>query len=111
RIRHDNDDAIRRVLYDFADHVAHDLVVGVEQIVAAHPRLARDSGSDDYDVGIRSVGVVVGAGDMRIALFDGHGFEQVESFALRHAFDDVNEDDVGEFLGGDPVRGGRAYVS
>ena len=28
-----------------------------------------------------------------------------------HAFDDVDQDDVGEFLGGDPVSGGRAYVA
>ena len=44
---------------DLADHVLHDLVVGVEQVVAAHAGLARNAGGDDDDVGIRCVGVVV----------------------------------------------------
>jgi len=47
--------------------------------------------------------IVVGAGDVGVALFDGHGFEQIQSFALRDAFDDVNEDYVGQFFGSDPV--------
>ena len=46
---------------DFADHRLHDLVVGVEQVVAAHARLARDAGGDHDDVGVGGVLVVVGA--------------------------------------------------
>ena len=55
--------------------------------------------------------VVVGAADVGVAFLDGHGFEQIESFALRHAFDDVDQYDVGEFLGGDPVGGRGAHVA
>ncbi len=61
RVGDDDEDAVRRVLHDLADHIAHDLVVGVEQVVAAHAGLARDAGGDDDDVGVGGVGVVVGA--------------------------------------------------
>ena len=111
RVGDDDQDAVRRVLHNLADYVAHDFVVGVEQVVAAHAGLAGDSGGDDDDVGVGGVGVVVGAEDGGIALLDGHGFEQVESFALGNAFDDIDEDDIGQFFGGDPVSGGCAYVS
>ena len=95
----------------FVHDVGHDLEVGVEQVVAAHAGLAGDAGGDDDDVGVGGVGVVVGAGDVAVALLDGHGLEEVEPLALRHAFDDVDEDDVGEFLGRDPVSGGCTDVA
>ena len=78
----------------FDDHILHDLVVGVQQIVAAHAGFAGDAGGDDDDVGVGRVLIVVGASDVGVALFDGHGFEQVEALALRHTLDDVDEDDV-----------------
>ena len=81
------------------------------KVVAAHARLARDAGSDDHDVGVRGVFVVVGAADVGVALLDRHSFEQIESFALRDAFDDVDEHNVGEFFGGDPVGSGGADVT
>ena len=48
---------------------------------------------------------------MHVALLDGHGLEQVERLALGDAFDDVDQDDIGQFLGGDPVGGSGAYVA
>src|ERR1035438_1217233 len=111
RIRHDNQNAVRRVVYDLADNVAHDLVVGVKKIIAAHTRLAGDSGGDDDDVSISGVGIVVRAKDSGIAFLDRHGLEQVETFALRDAFYDVDQHDVCEFFGGDPVGGSRTHVS
>jgi hypothetical protein len=45
---------------------------------------------------------------MQIEPFDRGGLEQVEPFALRYAFDDVDQHDVAQLFGGDPVRGGRA---
>ena len=111
RIGNDDQNAVGRMLHHLADDRFHDVVVRVEQVVAAHAGLARDAGGDDDDVGVRGVFVVVGAADVGVALLDGHGFEQIESFALRDAFDDVDENDVGEFLGGDPVGGRCAYVA
>ena len=99
------------MLDGLGDHVFHDLVVRVKQVVAAHAGLARNAGGDDDDVRGGGVGVVLGADDAGVALLDRHGFEQVEAFALGYAFDDVDENDVGEFLGGDPVGGGGADVA
>uniref|UniRef100_E6QN76 Uncharacterized protein n=1 Tax=mine drainage metagenome TaxID=410659 RepID=E6QN76_9ZZZZ len=107
----DDEDGLGRLGDDFRDHVGHDLVVGVEQVVAAHSGLAGQASGDNNDVGVGGLGIVVGAGDVYVAFFDGHGFEQVESLALWDAFGDVDENDVGEFLGGDPVRGGGANVA
>src|SRR5208337_4019441 len=92
----DDEDAVRRVMHDLADYVAHDFVVGVQQVVAAHAGLARNSGGDDDDVGVGGVGIVVGAENGGIALLDRHGLEQVETFSLGDAFHDVDEDDIGE---------------
>ena len=46
-----------------------------------------------------------------VALLDGHGLEQVERFALGNALDDIDQDDVGQFLGGNPVGGSGADVA
>ncbi len=81
------------------------------EIVAAHPGLARNAGGDHDDVRVRRVFVVIGAGDVGIALLDGHGFEQIQTFALRHAFDDVDQNDIRQFFGRDPVGSGRSYVA
>src|SRR5215471_4940374 len=48
------------------------------QFVAAHAGLARNAGGDDDNVGVRGVFVLVGTEHVRVALLDGHGFQQVE---------------------------------
>ena len=83
----------------------------MQQVVAAHAGLAGNAGGDDHDVGVGRGGVVVGAGDGHVALFDGHGLQQVERFALGHALDHVNQHDIGQFLGRNPVRGSGADVA
>src|SRR5208282_5876814 len=50
RIGDDDEDAVRRILHDLADHVIHDFVIGIEEVVAAHTGLARDSCSDHDNV-------------------------------------------------------------
>jgi hypothetical protein len=100
-----------RMEFDLVHHVGHDLVVGLQQVVAAHAGLARDARGDDHDVGVCCFGVVVRADDVHVALLDRHGFEQVERLALGNALRHVDEDYVSKFLGCYPVCGGRAYVS
>ncbi len=110
-VGHDDENAVGRILYHLADNRLHDVVIRVEQVVAAHAGLARDAGRDDDNIRIGSVFVVVGAADVGIALLDRHGLEQIEPLALRYAFDDVDQDYIGEFFGSDPVGGRRAYVA
>ncbi len=100
-----------RVLDDLAHHVLHDLVVGVEQVVAAHAGLARNSRGDHNDVGVRGVGVIIGADDVAVALLNRHCLQQVECLALRNAFHDVDENDIGQFLRGDPMGRGCPHIS
>ena len=107
----DDENGVGRGGDGFTDDVGHDVEVGVEEVVTAHAGLAGDACGDDDDVGVRGVGVVVGADDGDVALFDGHGLKEVEGFALGHTFDDVDEDYVGELFGGDPVGCGCTDVA
>ncbi len=93
------------------DHGPHDPGVLRQQVVAAHPGLAREARGDDDDVGAGGVGVVVGAGDPGVVADDRGGLREVETLALRQAFDDVDQDDVGEAGLGDPLRGRRADIA
>jgi hypothetical protein len=103
RVGNDNQNRFRRIHNHLRHHVGHDLEVGVQQVVAAHARLARNACRDDHDVAVGGVGVVVGAGDANVGSFDGQRLRQVECLALRHALYHINQDHVGQFLGHDPV--------
>ncbi len=84
------------------------LGVGADQIVAAHPRPARDAGGDDHDIGAVDVGIVVGAFDDRVIALDRRALDDVERLALRHALDDVEQHDVAQFLEPGEQRDGAA---
>ena len=111
RIRDDNENRLGRLRDHLLDHIGHDLRVGVQQIVAAHAGLARDARGNDHDVGVGRGGVVVRAGHMDVALLDGHGFQQIQSLALRHAFHHVDQHHIGQFLGCNPVCCRGAHVA
>src|SRR5581483_5750370 len=96
RIGNYDKNAVGRILDGFLDHVPHDLVVDVQQVVAAHPWFARHPGRDNDDVGIGGIGVVLSAQDVCVTLFEGHRFQQVQSFSLRNTFDDVNQHHTGK---------------
>src|SRR5262249_5404823 len=106
-----DEDAVGRVGYDFGDHVLHDLEVGVQQVIAAHARFAGDAGRDHDDVRVRRIGVIVAAKHERVALFDGHRLQQVQAFTLGNAFENIDEHDVRQFLGSDPVSSSRPHVA
>ena len=88
---------MRRIFLDaFADRLHH-LEVDADQIVAAHARLAGDAGGDDADVGVGDLGIVGGAPERDVEAVDRPRLGDVERFALRHAFGDVEQDDVAKF--------------
>ena len=76
----------------------HHLQIDAEQIVAAHARLAGDAGGDDDHVGAGDVGIVVRALELRVEALDRAALGEVERLALRHALDDVEQDDVAKLL-------------
>ena len=67
-----------RVLHHLLGHLLHDLVVHVQQVVAAHAGLARHARRDDDDVRVRALGVVAGAHHARIGSVDRARLEDVE---------------------------------
>src|SRR5439155_24463643 len=85
-----------------------DFGVDLDQIVAAHARLARDAGGDDDDIGAGDIGIVVAAFDDGVVALDRRALNDVEGLALRHALDDVAEDDVAELLEPGEQRNGAA---
>src|SRR3989449_9791890 len=63
RVRDDDDDRRRAVLLDLPGDLLHDVGVGADQVVAAHPRLAGDARRHDPDFSPRRGAVVAGADD------------------------------------------------
>ena len=52
RIGDHDQEALGRIRDHLRDYVLHDLVVGLQQVVAAHARLAGNAGRDDDNVGV-----------------------------------------------------------
>ncbi len=101
RIGDEDEDGIGGMFGHLGGDGADDVVVGEEQIVAAHAGLAGEAGGDDDDVGIRGGGVVVAAGDLHFIALDGAGFKKIERLALGDAVHDIDENDVGEGFTGE----------
>ena len=104
-------EGIGRVFLDAGADLSHHLEIDVEQIVAAHARLARHAGGDDADVGAFDRLVAVGAGDLGVEIIDRRGFGDVERLALRDAFHDVEHHDVAKLLETDEVGEGAADLA
>ena len=83
----------------FADRF-HDLEVDAQQIVAAHARLARNASRHDADIRARDTGVIVGPLEGAVEALGRARFRDVERFALRRTFGDIEQNDVTEFLDG-----------
>ena len=76
----------------------HDLEVDAKQVVAAHAGLAGHAGGDDDDVCAGDRGIVARANQSRVDAFNRGRFGQIQRLALRHAIDDVEQDDVAKLF-------------
>ncbi len=104
RVGDDDDEGVRAMLLDVLADRGDDLGVDADEIVAAHAGFARDAGRDDNDIGARQLGIIVRADDLGVKILDRRGLGDIERLALRHAFDDVEQHDVAEFLQSDEQR-------
>src|SRR5690606_8894190 len=103
RVRDADDERIRAVLLDARAYLLHDLEVDAEQVIAAHAGLPRHARGDDHHVGTRDVGIGTRALDRRIEALDRTRLHEIEPFAGRNAFRNVEQHDVAELLESDKV--------
>ena len=96
------------MLFDRRADGSDDPSIDSDQIVAAHPRLARNAGGDDHDIGTLDIGIVVGAADDGVVALDRRALDDVERLALRHTLDDIDEKDVPELFEPGEERQGAA---
>ena len=86
-------------LRDAGADLVHDLEIDAEQVVAAHAGLARHAGGDDADVGaLRSPHSEFVPRYARIEAVDRRRLGDVERPCPAAALDDVEQDDVAQFL-------------
>ena len=83
RVRDDDQDRVWRVLHRLLDDRADDARVLGQQVIAAHPGLARQAGGDHDDVRVRGIGVIVRPRDPGVVPDDRGGLGKVETLALR----------------------------
>ena len=78
--------------------LVHHLKIDAEQVVAAHAGLARHAGGDDAHIGAFDRLVGIDARHARVEALDRRGLHQVERFALRDAFGNVEQNHIAEFF-------------
>ena len=86
------------MLFDRSTDGRDHLGIGADQIVAAHAGTARNAGGHDDNIGALDIGIIVGALHHGVVTLDRRAFDDIERFSLRHAFDDVQKNDVAKFL-------------
>ena len=111
RVRDDDQDRVGARGDDLLGDGPDDLLVRRDEVVAAHPRLARQPGRDHDDLRAGRLLVAVRAGDVRLVAEHRRGLVDVEGLALRKAFLDVDEHDVRVVATRDLLRAGRADVA
>ena len=98
RVRDRDDESLRAMLLDRRPDLADHLCVDADQIVAAHARLPRHPGRDDDDIRALDARIIVRAGDRGVVALDRRSLHDVERLSLRHAFDNVEQHDIAQFL-------------
>ena len=89
----------------------HDFGVRREQFIPAHAGLAWHAGRDHSNRGPGRFLIPVGSDDFRAIAADGTRLRDIERFALRHAFDDIDQHDVVGILLRQPLRRRSADIA
>ena len=111
RIGDADDKGVRRIFLDAGADRFHDLEVDAEQIVAAHPRLARHPGRHDDNVGPGDGFIAIRPRERRIETVDRTRLGKIQRLALRCPFRDVEEDDVAKLFERREVSQGSADLT
>src|SRR5579862_1052099 len=111
RLRDDDEDRVRALRDHLLGDGTDDLLVRRDEVVARHPRRAREARRDDDDRRACTLLIVVRADDVRLVAENGAHLVDVERLALRQAFLDVDEDDVRVVAGRQDLRARRAHIA
>jgi hypothetical protein len=111
RVGDHEQDCVRRVLHCLFHGCLDDVVIGPQQVIAAHSRLARKTGGENHDIGVLRGPVIVAAGYLDVDPLDRAGLKDVEGLALRDAFQDIYHDNVGQSLPGQTDRATGTDIS
>src|SRR3989304_5486335 len=93
------------------DNALHYLEILPDEVASRHAGLSGETGGYYDYVASGDVFKVVGACDCCVKAFDGRGLSHVQGFALRHALENIEEQNVAEFLLREPEGGLRPDVS
>ena len=112
-IGYNHNDGFRAVGQNLLSHTLDNPRIGRDQIVAAHPRLARQATGDHDDIRSCGLAIVVGRAHCAgVVAVDRAGLPDIEGLALGKSFFDVEEDDlVADFTGGEHIGAGRAHIA
>ena len=101
------------MLDDLLDHALHNVIVRLQQIVAAHPWLARKSSGDHHHVAVRRRGIIsirrADSQRVRIGSRNRPGLQHVQTFARRRPIQNIRQHHVRQLLVDKPLRRGRSY--
>src|SRR5215831_19221984 len=111
RVGDDNHIGIGRVLYQVRDYCTDDFGVGMEQVIATHPRLAGHTSRDHYNIGIRRIGIVIRPHQAAVKVLQRGTLSQIKGFALWHTLNNIDQDHITQFLRRSPVGSCGADVS
>ena len=96
---------------DLLGDILHDVVVHLQQVVAAHAGLARHPGRDHDDVRVGAVFEAIAADQAGVGSLDRTGLQDVERHALGLRLGDVDHHHVGQFPVRDCARHGGPDVA
>src|SRR5262249_16905644 len=92
-------------------HLLHDVVVDIQQVVAAHARLAWQTACDDDDVGVGAFGIITCPKHARIRAPDRARLEHVECDAGRLLVCDIDDHHIRALLVRHSASDGRTHVT
>ena len=103
-VRHHDHDGVRGEARGGSGHTPDDLAVRREEVVAAHARLARQTGSYYYYIRTGSIFIAVRAGNIRIITRDRSCFEQIKGLALRDPLGHIHQHHISQLRLNNPLR-------
>ena len=86
------------VFFDAFADLLHDLQVDFNEIIAAHARLAGHAGRDDDNIGAFNGRIGFRAFQIGVKMTDRRALQQVKRLALRNTVDNIENDDIAQFL-------------